>query len=252
MVFAWSRGIDPAQSQHYSSLFQSKLWRNWSLSVQVLKTDKDKEEAKHEEEIADFLEKHSKELQDLESANNQKLMSEYEKYQELQAKSQKMQEDYERQLTEMEESKDQALEELTEYYENKLTEKSAQLEQVIKWQTVCCFLGSSPLVRTGQPNRPIRKGNVSVPPNWELALAKLHDELALEGCMTSLIKSNSHNSAKPTLHVNELADLTGKFWPTLSTHTKFKIATGTIEMKLKLNARLLTVLPCARGREKKN
>lgn len=98
---------------------------------QVLKTDKDKEEAKHEEEIADFLEKHGKELQDLESANNQKLMSEYEKYQELQAKSQKMQEDYERQLTEMEESKEQALEELTEYYENKLTEKSAQLEQVI-------------------------------------------------------------------------------------------------------------------------
>lgn len=98
---------------------------------QVLKTDKDKEEAKHEEEIADFLEKHGKELQDLESANNQKLMSEYEKYQELQAKSQKMQEDYERQLTEMEESKEQALEELTEYYENKLTEKSAQLEQVL-------------------------------------------------------------------------------------------------------------------------
>ena len=100
------------------------------MTVQVLKTDKDKEEAKHEEEIADLLEKHGKELQDLESANNQKLMSEYEKYQELQAKSQKMQEDYERQLTEMEESKEHALEELTEYYENKLTEKSAQLEQV--------------------------------------------------------------------------------------------------------------------------
>ena len=98
---------------------------------QVLKTDKDKEEAKHEEEIADLLEKHGKELQDLESANNQKLMSEYEKYQELQAKSQKMQEDYERQLTEMEESKEQALEELTEYYENKLQEKTAQLEQVM-------------------------------------------------------------------------------------------------------------------------
>ena len=97
---------------------------------QVLKTDKDKEEAKHEEEIADLGDKHVKELQDLESANNQKLMSEYEKYQELQAKSQKIQEDYERQLTEMEESKEQALEELTEYYENKLQEKTAQLEQV--------------------------------------------------------------------------------------------------------------------------
>ncbi|XP_019645355.1 PREDICTED: cilia- and flagella-associated protein 57-like [Branchiostoma belcheri] len=96
---------------------------------QVLKADKDKEEAKHEEELAEVMEKHSKEMQDLESANNQKLMLEYEKYQELQAKSQKMQEDYERQLQEMEESKEQALEELTEYYETKLQEKTAQLEQ---------------------------------------------------------------------------------------------------------------------------
>ncbi|XP_064626846.1 cilia- and flagella-associated protein 57-like [Lineus longissimus] len=96
---------------------------------QVLKTDKDKEEAKHEEELQECMEKHSKELQDLESANNQKLMLEYEKYQELQAKSQKMQEDYERQLQEMEESKERALEELTEYYETKLQEKITQLEQ---------------------------------------------------------------------------------------------------------------------------
>ncbi|XP_006813560.1 cilia- and flagella-associated protein 57-like [Saccoglossus kowalevskii] len=96
---------------------------------QVLKTDKDKEEAKHEEEIAELMEKNSKELQDLESANNQKLMLEYEKYQELQAKSQKMQEDYERQLQEMEESKEAALEELTEYYEAKLQEKTILLDQ---------------------------------------------------------------------------------------------------------------------------
>ena len=67
--------------------------------------------------------------------------------------------------------------------------------------------------------------------------------------MTSLIKSNSPNSAKPTLYVNELADPTGKFWLQLSTQAKFKIGTGTKEMKLKLNARLFTVLPCARGRD---
>ncbi|XP_071508423.1 cilia- and flagella-associated protein 57-like [Diadema antillarum] len=96
---------------------------------QVLKTEKDKEEAKHDEELAETMEKHSKEIQDLESANNQKLMIEYEKYQELQSKSQKMQEDYERQLAEMEESKEQALEELTEYYETKLQEKTTLLDQ---------------------------------------------------------------------------------------------------------------------------
>ena len=37
--------------------------------------------------------------------NSQKLMLEYEKYNELQAKSQRMQEDYENQLREMEKSK---------------------------------------------------------------------------------------------------------------------------------------------------
>ena len=65
-------------------------------------------------------ENHGKELEDIESANNKKLMSEYEKYQELQTKSQRMQEDYERQLQQMEEAREHALEELTEYYEKKL------------------------------------------------------------------------------------------------------------------------------------
>ena len=57
-------------------------------------------------------------------------MLEYEKFQELQAKSQKMQEDYERQLQEMEENRERALEELNEYYETKLQEMTAKLEQV--------------------------------------------------------------------------------------------------------------------------
>jgi len=96
---------------------------------QVLRTDKDKEAARHEEDVGELSEKHSKELEDLESANNKKLMSEYEKYQELQNKSQKMQEDYERQLQDMEDSKERALEELTEYYDKKLLEKQGQLEQ---------------------------------------------------------------------------------------------------------------------------
>ncbi|CAG5118964.1 unnamed protein product, partial [Candidula unifasciata] len=96
---------------------------------QVLKTDKDREEAKHEEDMAELMEMHAKELQDLESANNQKLMLEYEKFQEQQAKTLKIQEDYEKQLAEMEESKEKALEELTVYYETKLQEMKVKLEQ---------------------------------------------------------------------------------------------------------------------------
>ena len=66
-----------------------------------------------------------------ESTNNQKLMLEYEKFQELQAKSQRMQEDYDHQLTEMEEKRESALQEMTVYYENKLQDLSAKLEQVL-------------------------------------------------------------------------------------------------------------------------
>ena len=58
-------------------------------------------------------------------------MLEYEKYNELQAKSQRMQEDYENQLRDLERSKQGGLEELTEFYEAKLRETCARLEQVL-------------------------------------------------------------------------------------------------------------------------
>ncbi|PAA67586.1 hypothetical protein BOX15_Mlig006712g2, partial [Macrostomum lignano] len=105
---------------------------------QVLKTEKDKEEAKHEEQLQEVMEKHSKEVQDMEAANNQKLMMEYEKYQELQSKSQKMQEDYERQLQEMEEARQKSEEEITEKFEERirqLDEKIEELESQIHQQT---------------------------------------------------------------------------------------------------------------------
>lgn len=65
-----------------------------------------------------------------ECCNNQKLLLEYEKYQELQLKSQRMQEEYEKQLRDNDETKSQALEELTEFYEAKLQEKTGLLEEV--------------------------------------------------------------------------------------------------------------------------
>jgi len=102
---------------------------NLKTKNQVLKTEKEKEIAKHEEEVAEVTDRHSKDMQDLESTNNQKLMLEYEKYQELQCKSQRMQEDYERQLQESDEAKEQSLEELTEYYETKLEEKTTLYDQ---------------------------------------------------------------------------------------------------------------------------
>uniref|UniRef100_K7FI18 Cilia and flagella associated protein 57 n=2 Tax=Pelodiscus sinensis TaxID=13735 RepID=K7FI18_PELSI len=96
---------------------------------QVLKAEKEKQELQYQEQLSEQMEKQSREVQDLESVNNQKLLLEYEKYQELQVKSQRMQEEYEKQLHDMEETKNQALEELTEYYEAKLHEKTTLLEE---------------------------------------------------------------------------------------------------------------------------
>lgn len=55
---------------------------------------------------------------------------ENEKYQELQVDSQRMQEEYEKQLHNLQESKNRTVEELTDYYEEKLNEKSLLLEEV--------------------------------------------------------------------------------------------------------------------------
>nr|XP_020031329.1 cilia- and flagella-associated protein 57 [Castor canadensis] len=96
---------------------------------QVLKTEKEKQDIQHRERIDDLLDKQSRELQDLECCNNQKLLLEYEKYQELQLKSQRMQEEYEKQLRDNDETRSQALEELTEFYEAKLQEKTTLLEE---------------------------------------------------------------------------------------------------------------------------
>ncbi|XP_066125551.1 cilia- and flagella-associated protein 57 isoform X2 [Saccopteryx bilineata] len=96
---------------------------------QVLRTEKEKQDISHRERMDELLEKQTREVQDLECCNNQKLLLEYEKYQELQLKSQRMQEEYEKQLRDNDETKSQALEELTEFYEAKLQEKTTLLEE---------------------------------------------------------------------------------------------------------------------------
>lgn len=55
---------------------------------------------------------------------------EHEKYQDLQQKHQRMQEDYEKQLKSAEDRKIQAVEELTKMYEARLQEKAELLAQV--------------------------------------------------------------------------------------------------------------------------
>uniref|UniRef100_A0A3Q3J5F7 Cilia and flagella associated protein 57 n=1 Tax=Monopterus albus TaxID=43700 RepID=A0A3Q3J5F7_MONAL len=99
------------------------------LYLQAMATEMEKQEHEYQESSAEVTVKHSKELKDLELSYSQKLIVEHERYQDLQHKHQRMQEDYENQLKSAEESKTQALERLTQHYEAKLQEKTQLLAQ---------------------------------------------------------------------------------------------------------------------------
>ncbi|XP_054473374.1 cilia- and flagella-associated protein 57 [Anoplopoma fimbria] len=96
---------------------------------QAMKTEMEKHAREHQESSAEATVKHSKELKDLELSYSQKLIVEHERYQDLQHKYKRMQEDYEKQLKAVEESKIQSLEELTQLSEAKLQEKTQLLVQ---------------------------------------------------------------------------------------------------------------------------
>eukprot|EP00842_Homolaphlyctis_polyrhiza_P004220 jgi/Hompol1/479/HPOL_004482-RA len=100
------------------------------ITSTVLRTDKEKEEMRHEEEMAEEKDRHAKELMELEMAHNAKLMAEYEKYQELQVKTAELQDQWEKQMREMQAAKDQALEELTKHFEARLKEKQSEIDRL--------------------------------------------------------------------------------------------------------------------------
>ncbi|KAL3977716.1 pleckstrin-like domain containing family A member 3 [Sarotherodon galilaeus] len=98
-------------------------------SQQAMKTEMEKQECENQQNSAELIMKHSKELKDLELSYSQKLIVEHEKYQDLEQKHQRMLEDYEKQLKSAEDRKIQAVEELTKMYEAKLQEKTELLAQ---------------------------------------------------------------------------------------------------------------------------
>ncbi|TPX74759.1 hypothetical protein CcCBS67573_g03970 [Chytriomyces confervae] len=100
------------------------------ITSTVLRTDKEKEEVRHEEEMVEERERHTRELLDLETVHNSKLMTEYDKYQELQVKTTELQSQWERQMRDMQLAKEKALTELTNHFENKLKEKQAEIERL--------------------------------------------------------------------------------------------------------------------------
>ncbi|VDD76062.1 unnamed protein product [Mesocestoides corti] len=102
------------------------------LKNQTLRTEKEREAARHSEEMQEIMELHTRELKDLEVTSSHQLNIEVEKNTELQEKAQKMQESYESQISEMNSAKEKILEELTVFFENKLNEKTQMMESLKK------------------------------------------------------------------------------------------------------------------------
>jgi hypothetical protein len=100
------------------------------ITSNVLRTDKEKEEVRHEEEMSEEKERHTRELMELETIHNTKLMAEYDKYQEIQTKTEDLRKQWEKQMKEMQVAKEKILAELVSHFETKLREKQAEIDRV--------------------------------------------------------------------------------------------------------------------------
>lgn len=103
---------------------------------QLLKSEKEKADTKHDNDTLQMCDEHNRKIQDIENLHNQKIMLEYDKYQELQTATQKKQEEYERQLIEMDQSKDKALNELEQKYQDDISKLTINLEKVCTFNSI--------------------------------------------------------------------------------------------------------------------
>ncbi|KAJ3409665.1 Cilia- and flagella-associated protein 57 [Chytridiales sp. JEL 0842] len=102
------------------------------ISTSVLRTEKDKEEVKHEEELQNFKAKHAVELHEVEAKYNQQLMEEYEKYQDLQSNTSALQEKWQKQMREFDVATQKSLTEAQAEAEMRLNAKSAEITKIQK------------------------------------------------------------------------------------------------------------------------
>ncbi|XP_011473927.1 cilia- and flagella-associated protein 57 [Oryzias latipes] len=111
-----------------SEKFQQEI-KSLKTTQQVMTVEVETCKRESEKNSAELAKKHVKQLKDLERSFNQKLILEHEKFQDLQEKLKKTEEDHKKQLRSAEQSKVQALEEATHMYEAKLQEKTQLLAQ---------------------------------------------------------------------------------------------------------------------------
>lgn len=100
------------------------------ITKSVLKTDKDKEEVRHQDKMTLEKEKHAKMLLELEMSQNAKLLAEYDKFQELQEETNALQLQWDSQLKNIDSAKDIALQELTSFFEQNLQERQMEIDHL--------------------------------------------------------------------------------------------------------------------------
>lgn len=102
------------------------------MTASILRSEKEKERLRFQEEVAQENEHHKKERLELETTQNQRLMSEYEKFQDLQAKGSRQQTQWDAQFSELQRQHEQAVQEVTLSFEKQLEERQLEVEQLEK------------------------------------------------------------------------------------------------------------------------
>lgn len=100
------------------------------ISTSVLRTEKEKEEVKYQEQLQSVHSRQIQELHEVEMKYNQQLMEEYDKYQAHQEYTGQLQESWQKEMKEFEKSTQLALKDMQNLAENKLMTKTAEMQHV--------------------------------------------------------------------------------------------------------------------------
>ncbi|KAJ3321023.1 Cilia- and flagella-associated protein 57 [Boothiomyces sp. JEL0866] len=100
------------------------------VSTTVLRTEKEKEDVKHQEQIQNLRARHVGELHELDIKYNGELMAEYEKYHLQQGKAAALQEKWQKQMRDFENATQKALSELQSIAESRLNAKSVDIQRL--------------------------------------------------------------------------------------------------------------------------
>ncbi|KAJ3361066.1 Cilia- and flagella-associated protein 57 [Allomyces arbusculus] len=109
----------------------TKVIETLKISSVVLRSEKDKEEAKHKDDYQMLVTRNARELRDAENRNNQQLMNEYEKFQTLQDAMRQRQLEWEHQYEAFEGDRMAQMQAMTEHFETLLKTKA---QEVLKMQ----------------------------------------------------------------------------------------------------------------------